>query len=134
MGKGGNRQSGFRRRFFLRFGHGNVLNIFNGTAAALVPYTATIYINIILSHLFVYEEQGIMSIISAIGLLYTVFLLYQSTRINQKYTVLEAAASMLLDVLVAVIIILLLVIIYMLVRQMFIFAATVFQEIIYRIN
>ena len=41
---------------------------------------------------------------------------------------------MLLDVLVAVIIILLLVIIYMLVRQMFIFAATVFQEIIYRIN
>lgn len=118
----------------LRFGHGNVLNIFNGTAAALVPYTATIYINIILSHLFVYEEQGIMSIISAIGLLYTVFLLYQSTRINQKYTVLEAAASMLLDVLVAVIIILLLVIIYMLVRQMFIFAATVFQEIIYRIN
>lgn len=47
---------------------------------------------------------------------------------------LEAVASMLLDVLVAVIIILLLVIIYMLVRQMFIFAATVFREIIYRIN
>ena len=118
----------------LRFGHGSILNIFNGTAAALIPYTATIYINIVLSHFFVYEEQGIMSIISAIGLLYTVFLLFQSVRINQKYSVTEAIGSMLLDVLVAVIIILLLVIVYMLIRQIFIFGTTVFQEIAYRIN
>lgn len=118
----------------LRFGHGTVRTVFNGTAAALIPYTFTIYLNIILSQFLVYEEKSIMTIISTIGLLYTIFLLYQSVRILQKYTVLEAVLAMVLDVLVAVIVILLLIIVYMLVRQIVIFGSTIYQEIMYRIN
>ena len=118
----------------LRFGHGTVRTIFNGTASAFIPFTITIYINIILSQFLVYEEKSIMGIITTIGLLYTVFLLYQSVRILQKYNVLEAAFAMVLDVLVAIIVILLFIIVYMLVRQMFIFGSTIYEELMYRIN
>lgn len=116
----------------LRFGHGTIRTVFNGTAAALIPYTITIYINIILSQVLVYEEKTIMTIISTVGLLLTVYLLYQSVRVLQKYNVLEAVLAMVFDVLVAVIIILLLIIIYMLFRQMFIFCTTIFQEVMFR--
>ena len=118
----------------LRFGHGTVRTIFNGTAAAFIPYTITIYINIILSQFLVYEEKSIMGIITTIGLLYTVFLLYQSVRILQKYDALEAAFAMVLDLLVAIIVILLLIIVYMLLRQIFIFGSTIYQELMYRID
>ena len=118
----------------LRFGHGTVRTIFNGTAAAFIPFTITIYVNIILSQFLVYEEKSIMGIITTIGLLYTVFLLYQSVRILQKYNVLEAAFAMILDVLVAIIVILLFIIVYMLVRQIFIFGSTIYEELMYRIN
>lgn len=118
----------------LRFGHGTVRSVFNGTAAALIPYTVTLYVNIILSQVLVYEEKSIMSIISAVGLGYTVFLLYQAVRILQKYSVTEALLAMVLDVLVAIIVILLVIIVYMLLRQIFIFGQTVYQELMYRIN
>lgn len=118
----------------LRFGHGSVRSVFNGTAAAFIPYTLTIYVNIILSQFLVYEEKSIMTIISTIGLLYTVFLLYQSVRILQKYSVAETVLAMLLDVLVAIIVILLLIIVYMLLRQIFIFGQTIYQELMYRIS
>ena len=75
-----------------------------------------------------------MGIISSIGLMLTVFLIYQSVRISQKYSVMETVWAMILDVLVAVIVILILIIVYMLLRQIFIFGSTVYQEIIYRIN
>lgn len=118
----------------LRFGHGNIRTVFNGTAAALIPYTITIYINIILSQFLVYEEKTIMTIVSTIGLLLTVFLLYQSVRILQKYNVLEAILAMVFDILVAIVLILLLIIVYMLFRQIFIFCTTIFQEIMFRIG
>lgn len=118
----------------LRFGHGSVRSVFNGTAAAFIPVTVSIYVNIILSQFLVYEEKSIMTIISTIGLLYTVFLLYQSVRILQKYSVAETVLAMLLDVLVAIIVILLLIIVYMLLRQMFIFGQTIYQELMYRIS
>ena len=118
----------------LKFGHSTVRTTFMGTAAALIPYTFTIYLNIFLSYFLVYEEKSIMGIISSIGLMLTVFLIYQSVRISQKYSVMETVWAMILDVLVAVIVILILIIVYMLLRQIFIFGSTVYQEIIYRIN
>lgn len=118
----------------LRFGHATLRSSFCGMSAALIPYTFTLYLNVFLSHILVYEEKSVMGIITAIGLMLTVFLMYQSVRITQKYDALEALWSMLLNVLVAVVIILLMIIVYMLVRQMVIFGSTVYSEIAYRIN
>lgn len=116
-----------------RFGHGTVRNIFVGTAAALVPYTITLYINLVLSWVLTYEESAIMGTISAIGMVYTVFLLYQSVRIMQQYSVKEAIFSSVINIVVAVVILLLLIVVFMLMRQLFIFGLTIVNEILYRI-
>lgn len=118
----------------LRFGHGTVKRVFTGTAIAFVPYTLSIYINIILSQILTYEESAIMSIVSTIGILYTAILLYQSVRIMQQYSVKETCVSIVLDILIAIVILLLAVIIFMLVRQVTIFAATISNELLYRMN
>jgi hypothetical protein len=75
-----------------------------------------------------------MGIITTIGLIYTIFLLYQSVRVCQRYDAGEALVAMLLDVLVALVIILILVIVFMLVRQIVMFGATIVNEIAFRFN
>lgn len=118
----------------LRFGHGTLRRVFTGTCAAVIPYTITLYLNLIISQFLTHEENAIMGIITTIGLIYTIFLLYQSVRVGQRYDAGEALVAMLLDVLVALVIILILVIVFMLVRQIVMFGATIVNEIAFRFN
>lgn len=115
-----------------RFGHGTVRSIFIGTSAALVPHTIALYVNLVLSQVLTYEESAIMGTISTIGMIYTVYLLYQSVRVMQQYTVKEAIWAMLIDIVVAVVILLLLILVFMLMRQLFIFGLTIVNEVLYR--
>lgn len=118
----------------LRFGHGTFRRVFTGTCAAVIPYTITLYVNLIISQFLTHEESAIMGVITTIGLIYTIFLLYQSVRVGQRYDAGEAIVAMLLDVLVALVIILVFVIVFMLVRQIVLFGATIVGEIAFRFN
>ncbi len=118
----------------LKFGHGTFRRVFTGTCAAIIPYTLTLYANLIISQFLTHEESAIMGIITTIGLLYTLFLIYQSVRIGQRYDAGEALVAMVLDVLVALVIVLILVIVFMLVRQIIMFGATIVNEIAFRFN
>lgn len=117
----------------LRFGKSNIRFTFTGMAFAFVPYIISIYVNVIMSYFFTYEEGVIMTLITGIGLLYSAFLIFTSIRLSQQYEVGETMVIVVLDAITAVIVLFLLVLIASLLQQFFTFLSTVYSELVYRI-
>lgn len=115
-------------------GEGTFKNICIYSAYALVPYIGQIYINVILSHVFVRDEYVFMQVIEIVGTVWSIILIFSAVKTVHQYSLKKVFTAILLTVVAMVIMLLLLILFMVLIQQIWIFISAVFTEIVYRLR
>ncbi|MCR4637758.1 Yip1 family protein [Ruminococcus sp.] len=113
-------------------GEGTLRNITIYSAYALIPYIVQLYINVILSHLLIWDEYVFMQIIELIGVGWTVILMFSAIRSVHQYSFKKTLAAIGLTLAAMLIMLFLLVLFMSLIQQIFIFISTIYTELSYR--
>jgi hypothetical protein len=113
-------------------GEGTLKNICIYSAYALIPYTAQLYINVVLSHFLIRDEFVFMQIIELIGAGWTVILLFSAIKSVHQYTFGKTVFAIILTIAAMLVMLVLLVLFISLLQQVFIFISTVYTELSYR--
>ena len=113
-------------------GEGTLKNICIYSAYALMPYTAQLYINVVLSHFLIWDEFVFMQIIELIGTGWTVILLFSAIKSVHQYTFGKTVFAVILTIAAMLVMLFLLVLFMSLIQQVFIFISTVYTELSYR--
>ena len=113
-------------------GEGALKNICIYSAYALIPYTAQIYINVVLSHFLIWDEFVFMQIIELIGTGWTVILLFSAIKSVHQYTFGKTVFAVILTIAAMLVMLFLLVLFMSLIQQIYIFISTVYTELSYR--
>ena len=113
-------------------GEGTLKNICIYSAYALIPYTAQLYINVVLSHFLIRDEFVFMQIIELIGTGWTVILLFSAIKSVHQYTFGKTVFAIILTIAAMLVMLVLLVLFISLLQQVFIFISTVYTELSYR--
>lgn len=109
-------------------GKGRPKEILYTTAYALIPYVASQCIKMLLTHALTSEESIIISVITSIGTLWSVVVLFVGLLTIHEYSVGKAVFSMLLTLAGMIIILLLIVMFYTLIGQTLSFVQSIIQE------
>lgn len=115
-------------------GEGTMKNICIFSAYALIPYTAQMFINTILSHFLIRDEYVFMAIIRTIGIVWSAVLLFSAIRSVHQYSAAKTIAAIALTIGAMAIMLALLVLFLSLIQHVLIFFSTLFTEISYRIR
>ena len=113
-------------------GEGTLKNICIYSAYALIPYTAQLYINVVLSHFLIRDEFVFMQIIELIGTGWTVILLFSAIKSVHQYTFGKTVFAVILTIAAMLVMLFLLVLFMSLIQQIYIFISTVYTELSYR--
>lgn len=113
-------------------GEGTLKNICIYSAYSLIPYTAQLYINVVLSHFLIWDEFVFMQIIELIGTGWTVILLFSAIKSVHQYTFGKTVFAVILTIAAMLVMLFLLVLFMSLIQQVFIFISTVYTELSYR--
>ena len=113
-------------------GEGTLKNICIYSAYALIPYTAQLYINVVLSHFLIWDEFVFMQIIELIGTGWTVILLFSAIKSVHQYTFGKTVFAVILTIAAMLVMLFLLVLFMSLIQQIYIFISTVYTELSYR--
>ncbi len=115
-------------------GEGNMKNIFIYSAYALIPYVASIYIEVFLSHFLIRDEFIFMQAISYIGLGWSVVLVFSAIKAVHQYTLTKTVFAIILTIAAMLIMLFLLVLLLSLFQQVYVFVYSVYTEIAYRLK
>lgn len=115
-------------------GCGTFGNIFIATSRAVIPYTAQLFINVILSHVLIRDEYVFMQIIRIAGIIWTVILVFNSVREVHHYSFKETFIAVIMTVLGIAVMICLAVLVLCLFQQIYVFILSLLTEISYRIR
>lgn len=115
-------------------GEGTMRNICIFSAYALIPYTAQLYIRVLLSQVLISDESVFLDVIEIIGTLWTVILLFSAVKAVHNYTFSKTAAAIILTLAAMIIMFILLLLFMSLIQQVWIFISTVITEISYRMK
>ncbi|MGN0631195.1 MAG: Yip1 family protein [Ruminococcus sp.] len=115
-------------------GEGTMKKIFIYSAYALIPYVAQLYIRVFLSHILVRDESVFIVIFEAVGILWTVLLMFMAIKTVHQFSVSGTFLSIILTIAALVVIIALLALAAALVQQVIDFISSVCAEIEYRLR
>ena len=106
--------------------------IFICTAYSFVPFIVSVVISTLLSHFLCVDEGMILTLINAIGILWTVVLFFFGMKEMHQYTATKTIWSLLLTLVGVVLLLFLLFMVTSLVQQIISFIKTLYTEISYR--
>ena len=115
-------------------GEGNFREIYIGMGYALLPYALSTLVGTLVSHVLSLDEGALYGGITAIGLYWSVVLIFMTLIKVQRYTFKRAIVSVLLTLLVILFLCFLFVLAYSLVGQFSSFLETVFKEFSFRLQ
>ena len=115
-------------------GEGTMRNIYVYSAYALIPYVASIYIEVLLSHFLIRDEAVFINAVYWIGLLWSGVLLFSAIKSVHQYSVLKTVVAILLTIVAMLIMLFLLVLLLSLFQQVFVFFFSIYTEIAYRVK
>lgn len=115
-------------------GEGTLKNICIYSAYSLVPYTAQLYANTVLSHILISDEQVFMDIIRIVCTCWSAVLIFSAVKAVHRYSVAKTAGTVLLTVFAMFIMLFLAVLFMSLMQQVWFFISSVYTEISYRIR
>lgn len=110
-------------------GKGSFKEILSVTAYSLIPLLMSQVINLILSNMLTSQEAAFMSIISAIGLLWSAIMLIGGLYSIHQFSFGKTLLTLLLTVVGMAIIVLLCILFYTLLSQAFSFLSSIYQEL-----
>ncbi len=113
-------------------GKGNMYQIFVAGTYALIPYIATIAINILMSNIFTADEAAFYSFIQVVGILWSVFIMVGALRSIHDFTFTKTIVCGILTLLGIFFVLFLLVLFVSLAQQFFSFVTSVFNELLFR--
>lgn len=106
--------------------------IFICTAYSFVPFILSIIVSTLLSHFLCVDEGMILTLVNAIGILWTVVLFFFSMKEMHQYTATKTVLSLIVTLVGVVLLLFLLFMVTSLVQQIASFIKTVYTEISYR--
>ena len=115
-------------------GEGTMRNICIYSAYSLVPFITQAYINVLLSHILIREEQIFMQLITLAGTLWSVIMLCSAVRAVHQYTLGKTLLAILLTIAAMAVMLCLLVLVLSLLQQIWLFICTIYTELTYRIR
>jgi len=113
-------------------GEGRVKDIFMAVCYAMTPLILTIIPAAILSNFISQEEAGFYYMLMAIGVIYFVFLVFSGLVVVHNYTAGKAILTIFLTFFAILVIVFLLMLLLTLWQQLFVFAYSVYTEIMFR--
>lgn len=113
-------------------GKGGFKEIACSTSYALIPYITATFISVILSYFLTIDEKMFISVIMAVGFIWSAALLIFAFKTIHEYSFLGSVISILLTLLGVLIVIFLCVLLVGLLQQITSFFATVYNEMMYR--
>lgn len=115
-------------------GEGTMRNICIYSAYSLVPFIVQMFVNVMLSHVLVQDEAVFMQIIRAVGILWSVLLIFSAVRSVHGYSAAKTFFAIVLTLASALIMLILFVLLLSLIQQIYIFISTIVTEITYRLR
>ncbi len=115
-------------------GEGTMRNIYIYSAYALIPYVASIYIEVLLSHFLIRDEAVFIEAVSWIGLLWSGVLVFSAIKSVHQYSFGMTVVAILLTVIAMLIMLFLLVLLLSLFQQVYVFFYSIYTEIAYRVK
>jgi hypothetical protein len=115
-------------------GEGSMKNIYIYSAYSLIPYVVSLYVNTILSHILIQDEEIFITCVSVIGMLWSIVLMFNAIKAVHQYSILKTIFAILLTFVAMMIILILLVLLVALFQQVYVFFSSVYTEITYRVR
>lgn len=115
-------------------GEGTMKDISKATAYSLVPMIFTNFIVVIISHLLTSREAMILDLITSIGLIWSLGLVFMSVVVTHQYTVLKSVVVTILSLLGMVVMVVLGLLVFFLVQQLIGFGMEIYTEVIIRLT
>ncbi len=115
-------------------GEGTMKNIYVYSAYALIPYVASLYIEVFLSHFLIQDESVFIQAISVIGIGWTVILVFSAIKAVHQYSFAKTIGAIILTIAAMLIMLFLLVLLLSLFQQVYVFVYSVYTELAYRMK
>lgn len=113
-------------------GEGKYKEIVTYTAISMIPYILFLGLSIPLSNILTLSEGMFLSAFNAVGILWTLMLLFQSQRIVHNYSSLKTIGAAFLTICGVAIILIIALLFFSLVQQVNAFVESIYSEIVFR--
>ena len=114
-------------------GKGNMLQVWFFSSVALLPYIISVFLNVILSHYLLPSESMFLTIVGAVGLLWSLVLLFGGMMVYHDYSFGGVILNILLTIGLILVVIFVAVLAISLFQQVFNFFDAVIREVLYRL-
>ena len=110
-------------------GKGTMKEIWVASSYALVPYVVATFIKVLLSHLLIADESMFITIIVAVGFLWSALLIIDALHVIHEYSIIKTLASIVIILLGIVFVMFLCVLLFGLVEQFVSFFKMIYFEL-----